>query len=72
LIRSITAQAFIKQFKALPPKERVEVAKFILGSDDSWIPKSFQRGMADANAGRLAKMDAVLNDAQPLSRRRAK
>jgi predicted transcriptional regulator len=68
----MTAQAVIKQFKALPRKQGAEVAKFIVESDDSWIPKSFQRGMADAEAGRFADMDAVLNDAPPPSRRRAK
>jgi len=72
LIRGITAQAFIKQFKALPPEQRAEVAKFILESDDSWIPKSLQWGMADAKAGRFAKMDVVLNDVPPPSRRREK
>jgi predicted transcriptional regulator len=68
----MTAQAVIKQFKALPPKQRAEVAKFVVESDDSWIPESFKRGMADAEAGRFADMDAVLNDAPPPSRRRAK
>ena len=61
----MTAQAVIKHFKALPPKQRAEVAKFVVESDDSWIPESFKRGMADADAGRFADMDAVLNDAPP-------
>ena len=66
----MTAQAVINQFRAFPPKQRAEVAKFIVASDDSWIPKSFQRGMADAAAGRFADMDTVLNDAPtPLGRR---
>jgi predicted transcriptional regulator len=64
-IRVMTAQAVIKQFKALKPKERAEVAKFVVESDDSWIPESFKRGMADAEAGRFADMDTVLNDAPP-------
>jgi predicted transcriptional regulator len=68
----MTAQAVIDQFKALAPKQRAKVAKFIVESDDSWIPESFKRGMADAQAGRFADMDAVLNDAPPPSRRRAK
>ena len=68
----MTAQAVIKQFKALPPEERAEVAKFVVESDDSWIPESFKQGMADAEAGRFAEMDAILNDAPPPSRRRAK
>jgi predicted transcriptional regulator len=68
----MTAQAVIKHFKALPPKQRAQVAKFVVESDDSWIPESFKQGMADAEAGRFADMDAVLNDAPPPSRRRAK
>jgi hypothetical protein len=66
----MTAEAVIKQFKALPPKERAEVAKFVMESDDSWIPESFKRGMADAEAERFAEMDTILSGAPPPSRRR--
>ena len=68
----MTAQAVIKQFKALSPKQRAEVARFVVESDDSWIPASFKQGMADAEAGRFADMDAILSNAPPPSRRRAK
>jgi predicted transcriptional regulator len=68
----MSAQAVIKQFKALPPNQRAEVAKFVMESDDSWIPESFKRGMADAEAGRFADMDTVLSGTPPPSRRRAK
>jgi len=44
LIRGTTAQAFIKQCIALPPKARAEVARFVVESEDSWIPESFKRG----------------------------
>ena len=71
-VSGVTAQTFIKQFKALPPRQRAEVAKFVVESDDSWIPESFKRGMADAEAGRFADMEAILNDAPPPSRRRPK
>jgi hypothetical protein len=71
-IRGMTAQAVIKQSKALPPKERAAVAKFVVESDDPWIPESFKRGMADAKAERFAGMDTVLSGAPPPSRRRAK
>jgi len=67
----MTAQAVIKQFKALPPKQRAEVARFVVESDDSWIPESFKRGMADAKAGHYADMETVLSGAPPPSRRRA-
>ena len=71
-ICGMIAQTVIKQFKALPRKQRAEVAKFVVASDASWIPESFKRGMADADAGRFADMDAMLNDAPPPPRRRAK
>jgi predicted transcriptional regulator len=64
-IPNMIAQAVIKQFKALPPKERAQVAKFVVESDDSWIPESFKRGMADAEAGRFVEMDTVLSDGPP-------
>jgi len=67
----MTAQAVIEQFKALSPDQRAEVAKFVVESDDSWIPESFKRGMADAEAGRFADMNVILNDAPPPSRRPA-
>jgi predicted transcriptional regulator len=56
----MTGRAAIKQFKALPPKDRAEVAKFVVESEDSWIPESFKRGMADAEAGGFAEMEEVL------------
>jgi hypothetical protein len=68
----VTAQGVIAQFKALPPKERAEVAKFVVESDDSWIPESFKRGMADAAAERFTDMDTVMNDAPPPPHRRSK
>jgi hypothetical protein len=61
----ITAQAVIKHFKALLLKERAAVAKYVVESDDSWIPESFKRGMADADAGRFVGMEMILNDAPP-------
>ena len=66
----MTAQALIKEFKALPAKERAKVTRFVVETDDSWIPESFKRGMADAKAGRFAEMETVLNGVKPPSRRR--
>ncbi len=68
----MTAQAVIKQFKALSQRQRAEVAKFVVESDDSWIPESFKQGMADAEAGRFTEMNTVLNDTPPPLRRRVK
>jgi predicted transcriptional regulator len=58
----MSASELIEQFKALPAKERTEVAKFVVENDDSWIPESFKEGMADAEAGRLVDLDTALNE----------
>lgn len=64
----VSATEIIEQFKALPPSERAQVAKFVVEHDDSWIPESFKQGMADAEAGRFVDMDTVLSGAKPPSR----
>ena len=61
----MTAEAIIEQIKALPPAERAQVTKFVVEQEDSWIPESFQRGMADAAAGRLVDMETALHDSPP-------
>ncbi|MGA2786640.1 MAG: hypothetical protein ABSF60_03855 [Verrucomicrobiota bacterium] len=66
----MSATEIIEQIKALPPNERAQVTKYVVEHDDSWIPQSFKKGMADAEAGRFADMEMVLNDAPPPSRRR--
>ena len=66
----MSATEIIEQIKALPPNERAQVTKYVVEHDDSWIPESFKKGMADAKVGRFADMEAVLNDAPPPSRRR--
>ena len=68
----MSAQEIIEQIKHLPPKERAQVAKFVVEQDDSWIPKSFKRGMADAEAGRFVDMETVLSGAPPPSRKKRK
>ena len=55
----------IEQFKALPPDERAEVAKFIIANDDSWVPDEFKEGMEDLKAGRVFDMDLVMSGAEP-------
>ena len=57
---SVSATEIIEQFKALPPSERAQVAKFVVEHDDSWIPESSKQGMEDAEAGRYADMETVL------------
>lgn len=66
----MNATEVIEQFKALPMDERVKVTKYVVEHDDSWIPESFKRGMADAAAGRFVDMETVLSGAPPPSRRR--
>jgi len=61
----VSASELIEQFKALPPKERAQVAKFVVENDDSWIPESFKQGMADAEAGRFVDLDTALNEPYP-------
>jgi predicted transcriptional regulator len=61
----MTATEIIKQIKALPAAERAQVTKYVVEHDDSWIPESFKRGMADAEAGRFADMETVLSGAPP-------
>ena len=68
----MSAQEVIAEFKGLPPAERAQVAKFVVENDDSWIPKSFKQGMADAEAGRFMDMETVLSGAPPPSRKRWK
>lgn len=58
----MSATELIEQFKALPPTERAQVAKFVVENDDSWIPESFKRGMADAEAGRFVDLDTALTE----------
>jgi predicted transcriptional regulator len=64
----VSATEIIEQFKALPPNERAQVAKFVVEHDDSWIPESFTQGMADAAEGRFVDMETVLSGAKPPSR----
>jgi hypothetical protein len=61
----MSASELIEQFKALPAKERAQVAKFVVENDDSWIPESFKQGMADAEAGYFVDMETVLGGAKP-------
>jgi hypothetical protein len=65
ILAGMSAQEIIEQIKALPAKERAQVAKFVVENDDSWIPESFRQGMADAEAGRLVDLDTALNESYP-------
>lgn len=55
----------IEEFKELAPAERAKVAKFVVESDDSWIPAEFREGMADIAAGRVVDLETALNQPYP-------
>ena len=43
----MSAQEVIEQIKHLPPAERAQVTKFVLESDDSWIPEEFKQAFRE-------------------------
>ena len=57
----MSAQEIIEQMTALPSEERARVTKFVVESDDSWIPEESKQGMADIAAGRVVDLDTALN-----------
>jgi hypothetical protein len=61
----MSAQEIIDQIKALPLDQRAQVTKFVVESDDSWIPAEFKEGMADIAAGRVVELDTALNEPYP-------
>ena len=61
----MSVSELIEQFKALPPTERAQVAKFVVENDDSWIPDEFKEAMKDAEAGRFVEMETALNETPP-------
>lgn len=61
----MNAQEMIAEFKALPLAERVQVTKFVIENDDSWIPDEFKEAMKDAEAGRLVDMETALFETPP-------
>jgi hypothetical protein len=61
----MSAQEIIEQIKSLPAGERAKVAKFVVESDDSWIPEEFKQGMEDIAAGRVVDLDTALNKPYP-------
>ena len=65
LTSGMSAAENIEQFKALPPDERAEVAKFVVANDDSWVPDEFKEAMEDLEAGRLVDMEIVMSGAKP-------
>jgi hypothetical protein len=65
IVRGMSAQEMIAEFKALPPAERAQVTKFVVEHDDSWIPDEFKEAMKDAEAGRFVDMETALRETPP-------
>jgi mRNA-degrading endonuclease RelE of RelBE toxin-antitoxin system len=61
----MNAQEVIKQIRHLPPAERAKVTKFVVESDDSWIPEEFKQAMKDAKEGRFVDMETALHETPP-------
>jgi predicted transcriptional regulator len=61
----MSAREIIEQIKSLPPEDRAEVTKFVVETDDSWIPQEFKEGMADIAAGRVVDIDVAMNAPYP-------
>jgi hypothetical protein len=61
----MSAQDIIEQIKALPSDQRAQVTKFVVESDDSWIPEEFKQGMDDIAAGRVVDLDTALSAPYP-------
>jgi len=62
----MSAKGIIEQIKALPLDQRAQVTKFVIESDDSWVPEEFKQGMADIAAGRVVDLDTALNEPHPV------
>jgi len=61
----MSAQEIIEQIKQLPQAERAQVTKFVIESDDSWIPDEFKDAMKDAEQGRFVDMETALFETPP-------
>jgi hypothetical protein len=65
VIISMSALEIIEQIKGLSLAERAQVAKFVVETDDSWVPDEFKQAMKDAGEGRFVDMETVLNETPP-------
>ena len=64
-INGMSAQELIEQIKQLSPVERAQVTRFVVETDDSWIPDEFKEAMRDAEAGRLVETETALRETPP-------
>ncbi len=61
----MSAHEIIEQIKGLPSSERAQVTRFVVESDNSWIPDEFKDAMKDLEAGRLVEMETALFETPP-------
>jgi len=61
----VSVDQLIRELKALPQAQRLEIFDAVLGDDDSWVPESFREGMKDIEAGRVVDMEIALNEKPP-------
>ena len=61
----MSAAEIIEQIKALSPEQRAEVTKFVVETDDSWVPEDFKKSVEDLKAGRVFDMELVMSGAEP-------
>jgi hypothetical protein len=64
----VSVDQLIKELKALPQEQRMQVVDAILSEDDSWIPESFRKGMDDFLHGRTVDMETALTQPPPSRR----
>ena len=62
----MSVDQLIAEIKRLPQDQQMQVVDAVLAeADDSWIPESFKKGMADFEAGRFVDMETALTQPPP-------
>jgi hypothetical protein len=61
----MSVDQIIKELKALPREQRLQVVDAVLSEDDSWVPESFRQGMKDIEEGRVVDMETALTQKPP-------
>jgi predicted transcriptional regulator len=62
----MSVDQLIAEIKLLPQDQQMQVVDAVLAeADDSWIPESFKKGMADFESGRFIDMETALTQPPP-------
>ena len=65
----MSIEQLIAEIKLLPQEQRMQVVDAVLAdADDSEIPESFKKAMADFEAGRFVDMETALTQPPPSRR----